>query len=77
MIDQLPKTFKKLCERRELCPINDMNDFENAQEVAEALAVLDRRTKDQDEYLETLSLLMEHFENQHSPIQADTSSRTS
>lgn len=68
---RLPKTFEKLCELRELRPINDVDEFENAQEVAEALAVLDRRTKDQNEYLESLSVLMEHFENQHSPIQTD------
>jgi antitoxin component HigA of HigAB toxin-antitoxin module len=51
-----------------LRPINDKADFENAQEVADALAVLDRRTKDQDEYLESLSQLMEHYENSRSPI---------
>jgi antitoxin component HigA of HigAB toxin-antitoxin module len=51
-----------------LRPSNDKVGFENAQEIAYALAVLDRRTRDQDEYLESLSLLMEYYENTHSPI---------
>jgi HTH-type transcriptional regulator/antitoxin HigA len=64
----LPKTFQKLSELHPLRPIHDKVDFENAQEIADALAVLDRRTQDQDEYLESLSVLMEHYENAHSPI---------
>jgi HTH-type transcriptional regulator/antitoxin HigA len=64
----LPRTFKALSDLHMLRPINDKVDFENAQEIADALAVLDRRTRDQDDYLESLSLLMEHYEDQHSSI---------
>jgi HTH-type transcriptional regulator / antitoxin HigA len=67
-IGKLPKRFKELSELHLLRPISDKVGFENAQEVADALAVLDRRTPDQDEYLESLSLLMEHYESTHSPI---------
>jgi len=65
---KLPTSFKALSGLHVLRPINDKVDFKNAQKIADALAVLDRRTRDQDEYLESLSLLMEHYENQHSPI---------
>jgi HTH-type transcriptional regulator/antitoxin HigA len=64
----LPTTFERLSELHMLRPISDEVGFGNAQEIADALAVLDRRTADQDEYLESLSLLMEHYENTHSPI---------
>jgi antitoxin component HigA of HigAB toxin-antitoxin module len=64
----LPETFEELCKLHMLRPINDKVGFVNAQEVADALAVLDRRTPDQDEYLESLSVLMEHYENSNSPI---------
>lgn len=60
---RLPKTFQALSDLHPLRPIHDKVDFENAQEIADALAILDRRTADQDEYLESLSLLMEHYEN--------------
>jgi HTH-type transcriptional regulator/antitoxin HigA len=69
--DRLPTTFKALSDLHMLRPINDKVDFKNAQKLADALAVLDHRTRDQDEYLESLSLLMEHYEDQHSPINTD------
>ena len=65
---KLPKTFRGLSDLHLLRPITDKVGFENAQELADALAVLDRRTRDQDDYLESLSLLMEHYENGHAPI---------
>ena len=64
----VPDTFEGLCALHVLRPISDRASFENAQEIADALAVLDRRTPDQDDYLESLSLLMEHYENAHAPI---------
>jgi len=67
----LPTSFAELCDLHMLRPINDTVDFKNAQRIADTLAVLDRRTRNQDEYLESLSLLMEHYENQHSPIHTD------
>lgn len=64
----LPESFEALCRLHMLRPIQDKVDFENAQEVADALAVLDHRTKDQDDYLETLSTLMEKYEDKHAAI---------
>jgi antitoxin component HigA of HigAB toxin-antitoxin module len=68
---KLPKTFQALSALRMLRPIQDAADFEDAQTIADALAVLDARTRDQDQYLESLSLLMEHYENEHSPISTE------
>lgn len=65
---RLPRTFQALSELHMLRPINDRVDFENAREIADSLAVLNLRTRDQDEYLESLTLLMEHYENVHLPI---------
>ena len=69
--DRLPETFDDLNALRPLRPINDAVDFENAQEVADRLAVLAKRTRDQDDYLETLSTLMEKYEAARAAI--DTS----
>jgi HTH-type transcriptional regulator / antitoxin HigA len=68
-LGNLPKTFDDLNALHALRPIQDKVDFDNAQEVADRLAVLDRRTKDQEDYLETLSTLMEKWEDEHSAIE--------
>jgi HTH-type transcriptional regulator/antitoxin HigA len=70
-LHDMPRSFAALHELRELRPIKDVLDFRSAQSIADALAVLDHRTRDQDEYLESLSLLMEHYEDEHSPIHTD------
>ena len=59
----LPKTFAALSRLHPLRPISDKIAFENAKEIADVLAVLDRRSADQEEYLESLSVLMEHYES--------------
>ena len=69
--ENLPETFNELNMLHSLRPIQDKVDFESAQEIADSLAVLDRRTGDQEDYLDTLATLMEKYENEHSPI--DTS----
>ncbi len=51
-------------------PINDEADLDNAQEIADRLAVLDRRTGDQEAYLATLSLLIERYESENHAIDA-------
>jgi HTH-type transcriptional regulator/antitoxin HigA len=66
----LPETFEGLSGVLALRPITDVAGFEAAQEVADALAVLDRRTRDQEEYLETLSILMEAYERNAAPVRA-------
>lgn len=56
------ETFRELNALRPLRPIADRIEFENAQGIADRLAVLGKRTRDQDDYLETLSTLMEKYE---------------
>ena len=69
--ERLPGTFDGLNALRPLRPITDAVDFETAQEVADRLAVLAKRTRDQDDYLETLSTLIEKYEAERAVI--DTS----
>ena len=57
-----PESFAALCARHALRPIQDRVDLENAQEIVDALAVLPRRTRDQEDYLETLSTRIEKYE---------------
>jgi HTH-type transcriptional regulator/antitoxin HigA len=59
---RLPRTFQALHEIHPLMPIKDEVDLDNAQEIIDRLAVLDRRTPGQDAYLETLTLLVESYE---------------
>ena len=64
-----PRGFDELNRLFPLRPLADDVDLDNATEVANRLAVLDRRTKDQEDYLETLSLLIEHYEDEHYGIE--------
>jgi antitoxin component HigA of HigAB toxin-antitoxin module len=60
--DRMPTRFKDLNGLHRLRPINDKIDLTNAFEVIDRLAILNRRTKDQNDYLETLILLTESFQ---------------
>ena len=70
-LQDLPKTFAELNAVYPLRPIHDKLEFEEAQQISDALAVLNHRTRDQEDYLETLATLMEKYEDEHSAI--DTS----
>ena len=61
---RLPRTYEELV--RELPPraIHDDVSCESAQEMIDALTSIPKRTKDQEAYLDTLSTLMEAYENQ-------------
>src|SRR5438034_11404917 len=59
---KMPKTFNELNALHPLRPINDNIDLENAEQVLDRLAVLNKRTKDQSDYLQTLILLTEAYE---------------
>ena len=65
---QLPKKFDQLNALHALRPINDEADLRNAQAVSDRLAVLSKRTTDQEDYLETLSTLMERYEAERASI---------
>jgi antitoxin component HigA of HigAB toxin-antitoxin module len=61
---RMPGTFEQLNALLPLRPINDSIDLRNAEEVMDRLAVLEKRTKDQNDYLQTLVLLTEAYEAQ-------------
>ncbi len=59
---RMPTVFDELNALHPLRPINDAIDLKNAEEVLERLAVLNKRTRDQNDYLGTLILLIEAHE---------------
>jgi HTH-type transcriptional regulator/antitoxin HigA len=63
--DQLPSTFSELCVLHSPRPIRDDIDYDNAVEVLDRLATLATRTRDQEEYLGTLSILVERYDCDH------------
>ena len=65
----LPDEFEELNRVLPLRPIDDDVSLHNAQEMADALALLPKRTSDQDDYLETLSTLIEKYEDEHHAIE--------
>jgi HTH-type transcriptional regulator/antitoxin HigA len=70
----LPESFEDLNAELSLRPIRDDVDYENAIEMVDRLAVLDRRTRDQEDYLETLTELVGKYEDEHHA--ADLSGQT-
>ena len=61
----VPTTFVALNNLHPLRPIRDTVDYNNAVEVLDRLAVLDRRTADQEDYLETLATLVSKYDEEH------------
>jgi len=59
----LAKTFEELCAMHLPRTIRDKVDYENTAEIVDRLAVLNRRTRGQEEYLETLTQLIEAYDN--------------
>lgn len=68
----LPTTFEDLCRLHWPRPIRDGVDYENATEVVDRLALLGKRTKDQEDYLEAMSILIEQFDRDHDPTESTT-----
>lgn len=60
----LPSTFAALNTLHPLRPIRDAVDYDNAVEVLDRLAVLDHRTADQEDYLETLATLVGKYDEE-------------
>ena len=65
---QMPKTYLGLVKLMPPRTIHDDVDLENVTEIINRLAVLDHPTKDQADYLETLSTLTAAYETAHHPI---------
>lgn len=61
----LPETWAELTAGLPLRPIHDDIEYDNAVELLDRLAVLDERTEDQEDYLETLSGLVERYDEEH------------
>ena len=49
----------------QLRPIRDEVDYDNAVEMLDRLAVLDRRSPDQEDYLETLTALVGKYDDEN------------
>lgn len=60
----LPLTFASLNALHPLRPIHDTVDYDNAVEVLDRLVVLNRRTADQEDYLETLATLVGKYDEE-------------
>jgi antitoxin component HigA of HigAB toxin-antitoxin module len=73
---QLPRTFEELNLLHPLRPITDEVDLQNAEELMDRLAVMNKRTKDQNDYLATLVLLTEAFQKQEIDDAMDRSKST-
>ncbi len=69
--DPLPDTFDGLNMVHQLRPIRDDIDYENAVAIVDQLAVLNKRTQDQDDYLETLGELISKYDYQYYASQLD------
>ena len=61
----LPTTFAALNALHPLRPIRDAANYDNAVEIVDRLAVLDRRNADQEDYLATLATLMSKYDDEH------------
>jgi HTH-type transcriptional regulator/antitoxin HigA len=61
----IPTRFVELCLMHLPRPIDDAVDYENTVEVVDHLATLGKRTRDQEEYLETLTILIERYDRDH------------
>ena len=60
--DVLPKTFSELCRLHLPRPINDGVEYENTAQVVDRLATLAKLSVQQEEYLETLTILIEKYD---------------
>ncbi len=76
-IEPIPTDYDGLLRLHVLRPIHDDIELENAMEIADRLAVLDNLTKDQADYLDALSMMIEAYEadkvnlelSRHNPIE--------
>jgi len=63
----IPKTYNELLNLLILRPIHDDHELDNATEVIDIIAGYDLN-RDQEDYLEALSTLVEEYESEHYPI---------
>ncbi|MCX7045563.1 MAG: transcriptional regulator [Candidatus Sumerlaeota bacterium] len=65
---KMPVTYDGLIRLWPLRPIRKQQDYDKAKQVIDALAVMDRRTEDQDDYLDVLAALFEDYEEERYPF---------
>lgn len=68
---ELPTDFDALVRLMPPAALRDEVDYNNMQEMIDALTAIPKPTKDQARYLQTLSILFEAYEDEHDQI--DTS----
>ena len=68
--DSIPTAWAELTAMYPLRPIHDSVSLDNATEVIDMMAGHDLNT-DQADYLDSLSTLVEAYENEHDPIDVD------
>lgn len=64
---RIPRTFAAMMELHPLRPIHDEVDLENATEILDMLAG-HRLNRDQEDYLDALSTLVDAYEQEHHPV---------
>jgi HTH-type transcriptional regulator / antitoxin HigA len=64
---ELSGSFESLCAMHWPRPIHDDVDYENASEIVAQLAAMKKRTTGQEEYLETLTMLIEKYDRENLP----------
>ncbi len=64
---ELPTSFEALCALHWPRPIHDDVDYDNASEMVGRLALVKKRTTGQEEYLETLTMLIERYDRENVP----------
>ena len=64
----MPTTFADLVRLHPPRAIHDETDYRNTQEIVDALTSIPKLSKGQAEYLDTLSVLMEAYEEEHHAI---------
>lgn len=68
----LPTTWRALTGRLALRPIRDNAGLERARRIMDRLAVLDKRSNDQDDFLDAMAALVEAYERERlADISAD------
>lgn len=65
---ELPSDFESLAQLQPPCAIHDKVAYDNAQEMIDALTAIAKPSKGQLQYLDTLSILFEAYEDQHVAI---------
>jgi HTH-type transcriptional regulator/antitoxin HigA len=70
--DDLPQSYEDLCNIHLPRTIHDSVEYDNTVEVVNRLAVLKRRSPGQEDYLETLSQLIEAYDHANFQIKAST-----